>query len=295
MDLCSYLGVPSNSLVQKVLYFDENRISYPAIVQEKYDGVFCIAKMINEEVYIFSRTGKEFLSMNHLKPVFKEIFFINEFKDCLLFFEAYIPDTNQEIISGYCRDMQNQHQELKAVVHDIVPMDVYSGEANLEYSTRFMNIRRLYSDSYNSSIILPITITAYGYKEISDFVERVWSRNGEGVVIKSMAASYQRGKRNGTLMKLKRGESFDLEVIDIIEGTGKYVGMVGKLVCRFKDNKNVIVGTGFTDNLREIWFKNPSLVIGKIVQINALAITKNGVLREPAYKGIRYDKVEPDY
>lgn len=306
MNLCEYFDVDQKHLVQKVLPFKSKLdIQYPCIVQEKYDGVFCIAINIDNEIRIFSRTGKEYYSLNHLKQPLSYILASSnlvdkyDYQKSILLFEAWIPNTSQEIISGYCRDKQNQHPEIIAVAHDYLTLAEYKGIKLTSYSLRYKllqsSIRFANDFVANPRVILPKMMYACDFNEIERFARQVWETGGEGVVIKNPLTHYQRGKRNTSMIKMKRGVSFDLEVTDVIEGTGKYVGMVGKLVCRFKNGTSILVGTGLLDIEREKYWKDKSLIIGKIVQVNAMQESKNGTLREPSYKGIRYDKECADY
>lgn len=294
IDLCKHLGVDKNHLVQKVLLYKKDFINYPCIVQEKYDGIFCFAILIEDQVHIFSRVGIEYLSMEHLKePLFNALKVIPDKK--IILFEAYIKGVHQEVISGYCRDTQNQHTEIIGIVHDALTLDEYFGKTQTSYEDRFAMVRTMLADEHSIKLTLPKTIIAHDIIEVENYANRIWERGGEGIVIKKSSAHYQRGKRNASMMKLKCGTSFDLEVIDVIEGTGKYVGMAGKLACRFKDNSTIYVGTGFLDTERKQFWEDKNSIIGKIVQVNAMSISKNGVLREPTYKGIRYDKECADY
>lgn len=294
MTVFEYLGINDNHLVQKVMPMRKSGITYPCVVQEKYDGVFCFAILMNNEVRIFSRVGNEYLSLEHLKQPLMNALKVEPDKQIILF-EAYIQGEGQEIISGYCRDTQNQHPEIIGVVHDALTLDEYFGRKETSYTDRFASVRRMLADEFSSKLMLPVTINAYEYRDIELFVNRILFRKGEGVVIKNPSAPYQRGCRTTGMMKLKAFMSFDLEVIDLVEGTGKCSNMVGKIICRFKDDKPVLIGTGFTNEERKQWWNNPSTILGKVVQIDVMDITKNGMLREPSYKGIRYDKECADY
>lgn len=303
MNLCYKLGVDEKHLVQKVLPFKrKSDITYPCVVQEKYDGVFCIAVYIDNQVRIFSRTGKEYLSLEHLKNPLSKAFNIQSepYKDKrIILFEAWAFKTSQEVISGWCRDTQNQHPDIIAVVHDYLTLNEYHGLSNTGYMERFKSLQGAvrYANDFltNPRIILPNTKFAFSYDEVERFAKQVWETGGEGIVIKNINAPYQRGKRNTSIIKMKRGVSFDLEVTDVIEGTGKYVNHVGKLVCRFKNGTSILVGTGLLDMERKSFWEDKSLIVGKIIQVNAMQESKNGVLREPTYKGIRYDKECADF
>ena len=42
MDLTEILGCDAEHLVQKVKVVNKDKIEYPCLVQQKYDGVFCL-------------------------------------------------------------------------------------------------------------------------------------------------------------------------------------------------------------------------------------------------------------
>ena len=90
MNLCDILKTDSEHLVQKVIPYAQSRLHFPCIVQEKYDGVYCIAwrDRVEKRCHIFSRTGEEYLSMKHLQNMLYDVLDVAD-KD-LLIFEAYI-------------------------------------------------------------------------------------------------------------------------------------------------------------------------------------------------------------
>jgi len=50
-----------------------------------------------------------------------------------------------------------------------------------------------------------------------------------------------------------------------------------------------------SDKQRNEWWRNPSLIIGKIVKVDAMTFTSTGLLREPRFKEVREDKTEADF
>ena len=98
-------------------------------------------------------------------------------------------------------------------------------------------------------------------------------------------------------MKIKPVADFDLKVIQVVEGEGKYVGMMGALLCEgFDDGKliRVSVGSGFSDEQRaEIW-KNRRKALGQTVVVMCDAVTQSNTgeysLRFPRFKTFRDDK-----
>lgn len=289
MNLCELLKVDEAHLVQKVKNYDGKKIKFPCIVQEKYDGVYCIAIWRDGKVHIFSRTGKEYVSLNHLKEELD--IFMCEANRPLVIFEAYAYGVDQPTISGWCRDEQNQHPEIVAIVHDCLTMGEYYGIAKTSYRDRYCDREILCSYDY---LIFPDCIEVNDAICIFELATQVWQEGGEGVIIKNPDAPYARGKRNYDLMKLKQSVTYDLEVIGVEEGQGKYEGIAGTLVLRWKNGQSIRVGSGLTDAERKAFWEDKDSIIGKIVEVKAMKESTEGVLREPRYKGIRYDKAEAD-
>lgn len=269
---------------------------FPLMYSEKLDGVFCFALCDLTSVHIFSRTGEEYLSLEHLKP---ELYDISKTLGTdIIIFEGYAKGVPQPTISGWCRDTKAQHYEVGAYVHDALSLDEFWGTCEARpYEERSQELNRIeFWQSYHHTFLVP-QFFAYTWSEIDKAAERVWNAGGEGLVVRDPSVGYLPGKRNETMMKVKKDISYDLKVLSLQEGTGKYTGMVGALVCQFRDGKEVIVGTGLTDAQRKRWWSEffYDEVVGKIVQIDAMSESTKGVLREPRFKGIRLDKTEGDF
>lgn len=269
---------------------------FPLMYSEKLDGVFCFALCDLTSVHIFSRTGEEYLSLEHLKP---ELYDISKTLGTdIIIFEGYAKGVPQPTISGWCRDTKAQHYEVGDYVHDALSLDEFWGTCEARpYEERSQELNRIeFWQSYHHTFLVP-QFFAYTWSEIDKAAERVWNAGGEGLVVRDPSVGYLPGKRNETMMKVKKDISYDLKVLSLQEGTGKYTGMVGALVCQFRDGKEVIVGTGLTDAQRKRWWSEffYDEVVGKIVQIDAMSESTKGVLREPRFKGIRSDKAEGDF
>lgn len=277
-------GRDKKHMFQKLMPMKEKALKFPMTVSEKFDGVFCAAMQNGDSVVIMSRTGEEYTSMEHIKPFLRKLFKVKGTK--IILFEAIIPQTIQSVISGACRDTKEQHEELKAAIYGIVNEDdqiTFSSGAGNDFLTPSLPYFYVHHVEVNS------------LEEINDIYEQIVSAGGEGIVLcQDMVQPYEAGKRNKLMMKLKNGLSYDLEVVDIVEGRGKYKGMVGALAVRFKDGKILNV-SGMTDLERHAWWRYPEQIKGRIVQVDAMALTRTGTLREPRFRGVRHDKVESDY
>lgn len=129
-------------------------------------------------------------------------------------------------------------------------------------------------------------------KEIVETFHQFLDIGWEGLMIKNWDAKYE-FKRSKNLLKMKLMDYLDLPVTDIFEGTGKYSGMLGGVYVDYKGYQ-VGVGSGWSDEQRAYYWKNPNEIIGKTIEVAYQAETKNktgGIsLSFPVVKHIRYDK-----
>lgn len=90
--------------------------------------------------------------------------------------------------------------------------------------------------------------------------------------------------RNGdTWLKVKPEETYDVVVLDSVEGTGRNKGRLGALIT-----SKGKVGTGFTDKEREEFWSNP--LNGETVEVSCMHLTDDGKFRHPRFIRVRYDK-----
>lgn len=305
IDILEQVGRDKKHFVQLCLDYKnlKGALKFPAYISEKLDGVFCVAVCGYENdipvVHIYSRTGEEYKSLEHLKPELWHIYV--KIKTPIIIFEAYTPGIPQPTISGWCRDTKKQHEKVMAYVHDALFLPDFIGAyPNLMYHERLMRLSDVEWRELHWCRLVP-QYSISSQEEAVEFAQKIWNAGGEGAVVRYAYAYYEPGKRNWTMVKFKQGVSYDLEVVALQPGHGKYEGMLGALICRFRDGKTVTVGSGLTDEQRRMWSPTPAFlnlgddIMHKIVQVDAMAESKNGVLREPRFKGIRYDKLEGDF
>jgi DNA ligase-1 len=301
-DLVALSGRPKNKLVQLALDLSKvnlSKLKFPMLVSEKLDGVFCLALKLSGKVEIFSRTGELYTSMRHIEEILEEIMDDED----IIIFEAYTPNTVQAVISGRCRDTKEQHPELMAGCHDLIGLGEFIfGGGNRDYLFRSLGLKGRI-DTYRRAkgtketywtIFCVAQKWVQSLEEAQEYAAHIWDLGGEGAVLRNPQGFYAPGKRNSDIIKLKQGVSFDLAVLDGYEGEGKYKGVLGGLICKWKNGKTIQI-SGMTDEQRRSWWANPELIKGKIVQVDAMCESSKGLLREPRFKGIRTDKTEGDF
>jgi DNA ligase 1 len=146
-------------------------------------------------------------------------------------------------------------------------------------------------------------------EQIHALYTEVRAKKLEGLIVKDPHAPYYR-KRHHAFAKIKGEMTVDVVVVDAIEGTGRFEGMLGALVVDF-GGVRVNVGTGFDEaqrasfyeawqndlNCRNDWIKGaPSLdsfrgeLLGRLIEVEAHEVTPDGSLRHPRFVRFRDDK-----
>lgn len=146
--------------------------------------------------------------------------------------------------------------------------------------------------------LLPVLYCGTDTSMITKFLDEAIANDQEGVMINICDAKYE-FKRTNSLLKVKKMNTLDLEIIGFEEGEGRLSGTLGAILVRYKDGNIVKVGSGFSDELRkEIW-QNRNIWQGRICEIQYFEETSNadgGIsLRFPVFKDFRPDKTEADY
>lgn len=164
--------------------------------------------------------------------------------------------------------------------------------------------RRSLLDSYAGKAthieVLPVLYRGTDTSKITEFLDKITSEGGEGCILNLCDAPYV-WNRTWNLLKVKKMNTLDLQIIGFEEGTGRLAGTLGAILVRYKNGNVVKVGSGFTDWLRaEIW-NNQGKYLDRICEIQWFEETTNadgGIsLRFPIFKDFRdsWDKNTPDF
>jgi DNA ligase-1 len=118
----------------------------------------------------------------------------------------------------------------------------------------------------------------------------LWVNKGyEGAMLKHFKQEYKQGKLTNDIIKIKPRKTADLLCIGIKEGEGKYEEMIGSLVLVDSEHRVVYVGSGLSDELREM---GPEEFVGLVIEIEYEQLLDTYI--QPVFKEIRYDKNEEE-
>lgn len=273
-------------------------ISTNYYAQAKHDGCHAVVFLYNHGgVEVKSRTGESYVSClgaaSALYDGLRDSIALHD--GLVLFAEAWWPGEDQfNLISGEFRRGEVSDR-LKLIVFDCVTLEEFTaGRTEVGYGDRMERIDPALASSPSDRYDRVSQFYPGTYGPAQEFCNALVAAGGyDGAIFRRGDGGWIKNKSNGDeVLKLKQVLSFDLRVTGIKEGLGKNAGRAGAICVDFEGN-DLWVNCG-TDAEREAWWADNSLIVGKIVEIEAMDRSAKGVLREPRFKGIRYDKTEPD-
>ena len=298
--------IPTFSVQLAQKYFDkpEKLEGKTFALTTKIDGGRIIAIRETDGVSFYTRAGQRYDGLVDLEREMLETFP----EGTVLDGEITILE-NEGIPSkeAYKRAMKitrsdGEKHGLKMLVFDAMYIDEWKDQkCTHDWVERRALLEGLYFYSPNKQEhkyfeLLPVLYRGSDTSKVLEFLDEAIANQEEGVMINICDAPYEFG-RTWNLMKVKKMNTLDLEIIGFEEGEGRLAGTLGAILVEYKNNV-VRVGSGFSDELRaEIW-KDRGFWFGRICEIQYFEETTNqsgGIsLRFPVYKDVRTDKFEAD-
>jgi ATP-dependent DNA ligase len=283
------------------------KIKYPAIAQLKADGARCIAVIDGMDVKLFSRNYKGYYGLeglcDELATIKKGRYVVDGELVCV---DKKGNVLERKVSNGVINKSSKgtisfaEAETVRFQVWDLIPFEEYFHEDDYNEPThqRFANVVEMCKDAKR---VFPIdSFVVKNLDEAREIFQRYVEKGLEGIILKNMNAPWE-NKRSNHSVKFKVEIDSDMIVTGMYEGQGKYVGMMGGLVCESADGKVVVnVGSGFNDADREHFWNNQSDIVGQVIEIkhNGLikAKTKDAVYSVflPIFKFIRDDKDPKD-
>lgn len=255
------------------------------IMMPKYDG--CLAIVVADYTgHVLTRTGEPITSIPHVMAQARKLL-----PGYVIFGEAYKFDTPFKDISGAFRRHVPQ-DDLIVVAFDAVPVaDWRAGKCDESYKARLARLREAWHASPVPAIIVAPASDAVASQ---GFANALVAQGGyDGAILRRADAPWTTGaSKNGEAIKVKPVQSLDLEVHGWYWGKGKHAGRAGGITVLYK-GVQTDVGTGFSDRERQEIADASQAPCG-VAEVEFMELTADGKLREPRFKGWRYDKEQPD-
>lgn len=286
------------------------KIVFPALAQIKADGmrINAIVRTSDGSVEYRSRNGKEVMVKN--ESLNDELLDIAQrlcLGDVVIDGEMLCASGNEyhdrKTSNGICNKAikgtitDKESELLRIHVWDYVPLEQFKkGIYKVAYEARYHILAEVYQWVSNYKTDLIETRTVNNWEEAEEFYQEAYSSGEEGLIIKNYNALWE-GKRSKDVVKMKAELVCELEVIGVQEGTGKYEGKIGSLLCESSgcNRVRVAVGSGLVDADREL---PASSYVGKIISVkyNEIITSKSGErsLFLPIFVEVREDKDTAD-
>jgi len=279
-----------------------DKVKWPAYAQLKMDGMRFNAIVRDGKCEFRTRNGKEINLLGNLEEEFvtaskgMDVVFDGEL--VVAFFDGLMDRQTgngilNKAIKGTISDAEAKL--VRAVVWDFIPYLYFSdGLCPVEYATRFDRLQDAVEGIEKIRVVTSNTVNSL--EEARQVFEQYLSDGQEGIILKDIYSPWE-NKRAKHQIKFKGELECDLKIVDVEDGTGKYEGLLGALVCESEDGViKVKVGSGFNDEDRKKIKKQD--VVGKVVAVKYNARIRSKSQDEslflPIFVEIREDKNQAD-
>ena len=272
----------------------EKKIKGECFVEYKYDGVRVIAIVQNNSATLYSRNGKLLSNFPHIEEALSK----PEFNNLVLDGEV-MSDDFQSLMKQVHRKEGAQTEDAYLAVFDMLTLEEFNaGGTDLnakDRHTRLTTVRPLFNDSIK---VVDVTLidfdTKEGQAEFDNLNKTALAEGYEGLMIKPLHEGYK-CKRSHAWLKVKPFIEVTLSVVEVEEGTGRNKGKLGAFVVEGEDDGKFFhlnVGSGLTDENRDVFWKCKDQLIGQLIEVRADAVTISQdhsaySLRFPRFKTFR--------
>jgi len=255
-------------------------------IQPKLDGVRCVITLDEKEnIRCFSRTGKEFHNLDHIKDSLKPWFEFHD--DVILDGELYnhdLRDDFEKIISLVRKQKPTESDRLEAA--ELVQFHCYDYIDQMhDYSTR---MNQLVTTDMYSDCVKYVETNLVNSKDAAQLRHQYNLNNGyEGSILR-LDKPYQQ-KRSYNLQKFKDFNDTEATIIGYEIGKGKREGTLGKFLMQDDDGIEFGCppGKGYNYAALTDILNNIHDYIGKRATFTYFERTQYGSYRHPMFKTIR--------
>jgi DNA ligase-1 len=266
-------------------------------VSRKLDGLRLIAVVDeNGNSTFFSRTGKVFDTLDIVSGGIKALGITNVVFDGEL---CLVDDNGNEDFQGIMKEIRKKDHTIpnpSYKIFDMISHDEFYSKKGLKH--------KVYEHRYNNLLEVMrkntcVCLSVLAQEKIKDddhfqeWVKKASDYGWEGIMVR--ANEPYKGKRSKDLLKVKKFFDDEYTVLDTEMGPFRYVKdsaeceeiMLSCVMIQHKDHI-VRVGSGFSIEQRQEFYKNPKKILGKQITVQYFEETKNqdgGIsLRFPTFK-----------
>lgn len=290
-----------NVMLAKKFEEHKHKIKGNFVITKKLDGNRIVVIKDNGIVKSFTRQGNQYEGLEEIESTILSLPLDN-----IVFDGELIADTlgsTHEVYTETTSKARSKGSNKTGLIFHIFDMlsleDFQKGVSKDNCVSRKENLSALFNsyDLPHCKEVVPIYIGS-DLAQVNVWMQYAIEQEWEGLMV-NMDTPYV-CKRTDTILKVKVFNDADVRVLNVVEGTGKNEGKLGSITIQFEHENQLYecnCGSGFSDEERDLYWKHPELITGKIITIGYFEISKNQEgnygLRFPTWKGIiRKDKNE---
>lgn len=268
-------------------------------VDPKLDGVRVIIIVMPQKsgVFYYSRNGRQLRMFGHIdKEALKFVARAGEFYD-----ERFL---DGGVLDGEMTSESEDFGDISGAIHRIdhtafdarffcfhaMPLELFEkGEDDKSQYKRSRMIAKIVRRANMKLIHHHAGEQVFSDEEVQEAYKEQRKEGREGVMVKQMNQPWV-AKRSHAWMKVKPVETYEIVVIGVKPGKGKYKGTLGALIYEYEGKE--CSTSGMSDKERYEWWKlhKKGLLAGRMAEVRSAGVTKHGALRHPRFVRFRDDK-----
>jgi DNA ligase-1 len=248
-------------------------------MSRKFDGVRCIVKIVDGRVAAYSRNGNRLPALAPLEELIaSNLSSYNGPSSFVLDGEICVVDANgnEDFTSAVSQAKRKsvRMENYKYNVFDFLTLDDFeASESKTTLSERLKNLDQ-FVNHVNNPRLCSVDMIPYSEESFASYQKLADERKWEGLMIR-LDTTYK-GKRTNDILKVKKFSTEEYKVIgyevgpmrmiDNQTGLEKTIETLKSVKILHKQSK-VDVGSGFSLDERMKYYKNPELIVGKIITV----------------------------
>lgn len=266
--------------------WDGKRVPDRAVCEVKLDGLRCLLVIANGRYCCYSRNGNILHNVGHIAAE------LRSFDGWVLDGEIVgreVGDNGWSEAMSAVRSSENGDMSASFIVWDVISAAEFDArKSNKTLAQRKAILKAKFpKDACFSGMVASFPVTTV--KQVQDLMKRFVKAGFEGAVLKDLDKVYE-FKRSSAWMKIKPFRDGDYKIVSWEEGKGRLKGTLGKFTVAGPKGVKSGVGTGFSDEQRDKFWKKRKQMIGKTIQVQYQGVSANGGLRFPSFMRERPDK-----
>jgi len=265
------------------------------IAEEKFDGIRLIAEVNHEQaedllsecyVQTWSRNGIPHVVPRHLRDA------LSKLPNGIYDGELFVPGKR-----SYGATRIDHAEQLRFVIFDVlVLLDTDITNSPLYERRQFLEEIFSREAVRTKWVTLAEARVIHDFKDVVNFRDEVWKRDGEGLILKVLSAPYRPGKRDKSWIKIKQLKSAVLTIIGFAESKGEIINRGPYATVILKDAQGYTTTVKTRNDAEIARFERQGNgvhgnhpAIGKQLRIEYQERTPDGSYRHP-----RWDRYEDE-